>query len=228
MRTQGVDSSFLVSDQLISVEDTEVSLNFRPTNSARESALVFLCGAGVAPEAYAPLLRPLATDGFSVFIVRLPYRFAPLESHKQTAVDRVDRILSEHPEFPRWVVAGHSLGGALTCRIVLSRIPEVAAAVLVGTTHPKRDDLSRIEIPITKVYASNDGVAPVEKVLANQKLLPDRTKYVEVQGGNHSQFGHYGHQLMDGTATISREDQQATTRRALRETLEDASKQLRQ
>jgi hypothetical protein len=35
---------------------------------------------------------------------------------------------------------------------------------------------------------------------------------VEISGGNHSQFGRYGHQLFDGTATISREEQEALTR----------------
>jgi hypothetical protein len=34
-------------------------------------------------------------------------------------------------------------------------------------------------------------------------------------GGNHSQFGRYGHQLFDGRATISREEQEALTRSAI-------------
>ena len=46
----------------------------------------------------------------------------------------------------------------------------------------------------------------------------------EIKGGNHSQFGHYGHQLFDGKATISREAQQAATRTALLEALSEAGK----
>jgi hypothetical protein len=45
------------------------------------------------------------------------------------------------------------------------------------------------------------------------------TKWIEIRGGNHSQFGHYGHQLFDGDATITREAQQEITRRALLESL---------
>jgi pimeloyl-ACP methyl ester carboxylesterase len=87
--------------------------------------------------------------------------------------------------------------------------------VLVGTTHPKRDDLSLLSIPVTKVYGSSDGVAPADRVVANQRLLPEQTRWVKIEGGNHSQFGHYGHQLRDGEATISREMQQSITRSAL-------------
>lgn len=95
--------------------------------------------------------------------------------------------------------------------------------VLVGTTHPEQDDLSSLALPVTKVYASNDGVAPTERILSNKGLLPKDTQWVEIKGGNHSQFGHYGHQLFDGKAFISRERQQAATRSALLEALAKAA-----
>jgi pimeloyl-ACP methyl ester carboxylesterase len=91
----------------------------------------------------------------------------------------------------------------------------LSAMVLVATTHPKDDDLSFLRIPVTKIYASNDGVAPPDRVLANRGLLPSHTKWVEIACGNHSQFGRYGDQLLDGTATISREGQEALTRSAI-------------
>jgi pimeloyl-ACP methyl ester carboxylesterase len=91
--------------------------------------------------------------------------------------------------------------------------------VLIGTTHPKESDLSSLTMPVTKVYGSKDGVAPVDRVMANKRLLPPHTRWVEIQGGNHSQFGHYGHQFLDGRATISRDAQQAATRDAILEAL---------
>jgi hypothetical protein len=76
---------------------------------------------------------------------------------------------------------------------------------------------------VTKVYGSNDGVAPPDRMFSNRGLLPKDTRWVEINGGNHSQFGHYGRQLFDGKATTSREAQQATTRAALLEALNDAA-----
>ena len=39
-------------------------------------------------------------------------------------------------------------------------------------------------------------------------LLPDTAERIVVEGGNHAYFGNYGEQEGDGTATISREQQQ--------------------
>ena len=190
-------------------------LEFRPGNQSNRSALIFICGSGVHAHAYAPLLRPIAETGYPVFIVKLPYRFAPLASHKDEVIGRTLQLMASHPEIPRWVVAGHSLGGALAARVALSTRGRDVSFVLIGTTHPRDHDLSKLEARITKVYATNDGVAPVDGVMANRRLLPETTAWVEIKGGNHSQFGHYGHQLFDGAATITREAQQATTRQVL-------------
>jgi pimeloyl-ACP methyl ester carboxylesterase len=201
------------------VLEGSTGLEFRPTNQTGRSALIFICGAGVHAHAYAPLLRPIADAGYPVFIVKLPYRFAPLASHKDEVVGRTLQLMASHPEIPRWVVAGHSLGGALAARVAPSTRGRDVSFVLIGTTHPRDHDLSKLEARITKVYATNDGVAPVDGVMANKRLLPETTAWVEITGGNHSHFGNYGHQLFDGTATITRDAQQATTRQVLLDAL---------
>jgi pimeloyl-ACP methyl ester carboxylesterase len=215
VRTRGVDAHTLRSDQDVSVLNDATTLTFMPGSPVGDTALIFICGSGIGAEAYAPLLRPLAEQGFPVFTVQLPYRFAPLESQKQAALGRVRAVIAAHPEVTRWVIGGHSLGGALAARMARVDPGSLSALVLVATTHPKDDDLSFLRIPVTKVYASNDGVAPTDRVLANRRLLPPQTKWVKIAGGNHSQFGRYGHQLFDGRATISRDAQEALTRSAI-------------
>ena len=59
---------------------------------------------------------------------------------------------------------------------------------------------------------------------ANAGKLPPHTKWVTIDGGNHSQFGYYGFQLGDRSATISREAQQEATRQALSDTLKRADR----
>ena len=200
------------------VVDARETLQFLP-RSPSMTGIIFVCGSGVSAHAYVPLLRPIADSGYPVFIVRLPFRFAPFESHRLVAIDRVRQVVEEHKETSRWVLSGHSLGGALACRVATKHRDLLSALVLVGTTHPKHDNLSSLGFPVTKVYASNDGVAPSEKVRAYQHLLPADTKWVLIDGGNHSQFGHYGHQLLDGTSTISRNAQQQITRTAILESI---------
>ena len=219
VRTRGVADGLLRSSDEVTASDGPTALAFVPTRPGSTSALIFICGAGIHAHAYAPLLRPIADAGHAVFIVKLPYRLAPLGSHKDEAMGRARRLVTEHPEIRDWVVAGHSLGGALAARLAHTYGELNAAFVLIGTTHPKEDDLSRLDAPFTKVYATNDGVAPADRVLSNRDLLPEHTEWIRIEGGNHSQFGHYGHQLFDREATISREAQQAVTREVLLEAL---------
>ncbi len=219
VRTRGVAESLMRSDDRVLVHSDATGLAFLPLASKGRAALIFICGSGIAPEAYAPLLRPVAEKGFPVFVVSLPYRFAPLESHKQEAVGRARAQMAAHPELKQWVIAGHSLGAALAARMAGSDSRLLSALVLVATTHPKDDDLSKLEIPVTKIYATNDGIAPSDRVLANRGLLPPHAKWVEIVGGNHSQFGRYGHQLFDGDATVDREQQESLTRSAILDVL---------
>jgi dienelactone hydrolase len=180
VRTQGVSDEVLRSSRGVDVVEGPTALEFRPTGpDTRAAALVFICGSGVHPHAYAPLLRPIAEAGYLVLIVRLPYRFAPLASHKAAVVDRVRSLVAAHRDVSRWVIAGRSLGGALAARVAHSTRGLPAAFVLIGTTHPKDDDLSKLDAPFTKVFATNDGIAPVDRVMATRTLLPEHTTWVE-------------------------------------------------
>jgi len=202
----------LRSSPKVSVADRKFILEFVPVTANRKTALIFICGSGISAHAYAPLLRPIAEDGYAVFIVKLPFRFAPLESHKQSVVADTIGLIAAHPEYSRWVLSGHSLGAALSCRAVQKQSNAFAEMVLIGTTHPKQDNLTYLTVPVTKIYGSNDGVATPESIMKNKSLLPANTRWKGIEGGNHSQFGHYGHQLFDGYATITRSEQQAITR----------------
>jgi len=228
-RTRGVAPELLRSSEAVTVRSEADRLVFRPTANERKTALVFFCGSGVAAEAYAPLLRPIAEQGYPVFVIRLPWRFAPLKAHKYAAYsDALDCIHDGASEIEHWVIAGHSLGGRLACMVLESHGDELDGAVLLGTTHPKEKDLSSVTTPVVKVYATNDGVAPPETVEANQRLLPATTTWVKIDGGNHSQFGHYGHQLLDGAATISRDRQQRIARDAIVDALRNAEENIAQ
>ena len=219
-RTRDVPPRLLTSDAGVTVVSSSESLAWIP-RAPKRSALLFIVGAGVSAEAYAPLLRPIADLGYTTFVVRLPLRIAPLESNKLTALRRAREIIASHPAISRWVVAGHSQGGALASRLAAEPPAGVTHVVLVGTSHPKRFDLSHSNLRFTKVYATSDGVATPEMIDSTRNLLPPSTRWVRIEGGNHSQFGNYGHQLFDGKPSISRAQQQAIVRNALLDALAD-------
>jgi pimeloyl-ACP methyl ester carboxylesterase len=84
-----------------------------------------------------------------------------------------------------------------------SGVAGFAGLVLIGTSHPRDVDLSALTVPVTKVVGTRDGLASPAEVEANRAKLPLTTRWVWIQGGNHSQFGWYGFQPGDRRATIS-------------------------
>ena len=73
------------------------------------------------------------------------------------------------------------------------------------------DSLSGQDVDVVSIYGTQDGVATVDEVKAGAALLPPGTEWAAIVGGNHAGFGWYGPQPGDGTASISREEQQAQT-----------------
>ncbi len=76
-----------------------------------------------------------------------------------------------------------------------------------------------MELPITSVYGTRDGLATPDKIAASRALLPADTRWVAIEGGNHAQFGWYGSQAGDNPAAIEHEEQQNQTINAALELL---------
>jgi pimeloyl-ACP methyl ester carboxylesterase len=157
-------------------------------------------------------------------IVKLPYRFAPLAAHRQQAIDRAQRVLARTASVDRWAVAGHSKGGKIAAEFVRDDPAAAGALVLIGTSHPRDFDLSRLAIPVKKLFADRDGIATMQTIEATRDKLPPHTQWIEIAGGNHSQFGYYGQQFGDGRATIDRAEQQRRTLAELLATLAEMQK----
>ena len=224
-QAKGVDAALLESHATVTVEASSASIRFTPTEPVHATGLIFYPGGMVEPKAYAPLARALADRGYTVVIVKLAFRSAPLVSQEE-AVYVQTQMLMETSGVETWVLGGHSRGAAIATRFA-HQFPDVLdGLILMGTSHPKEAafDLSTLTIPVMKLYATNDGLASIEEVKANAIYLPSDTLWVEIVGGNHQQFGYYGAQLGDGAAEISREAQQAQLLEAVLQMLELVSK----
>lgn len=210
-QAQGFDkATALTSTANVTVSQSDDTMTFQPVESAMNVHFLLLPGAMVEPLAYAPLARSLAEQGISTTIMALPWRGAPVGFEKQAFFTRLLTLI-ETDTTTNWVIGGHSRGAALAAQFAHDHPDTVQGVVLLATTHPKDEsaNLSGSTLPVLKVYASNDEVASVSQIEANKRYLPDDTHYVLIEGGNHGQFGWYGAQLGDGSATISREVQQA-------------------
>jgi hypothetical protein len=210
---QGFDASVLKSDEIILVENTSEAIKVMPFHQESKTALIFYPGAMVDPTAYAPLARNIAEKEYAVFIVKLPLRLAPFPSHVEHLFSLTNQIMQDNPQIEKWIICGHSKGGALAAKFTKLNAISIEGLILMATTHPKdsESDLSNITIPVLKISASCDGLASSGEILQNKIYLPSQTIFNQIDGGNHSQFGYYGKQIGDNTATITREEQQKET-----------------
>ena len=220
-RAQAAAHAALESDSRVIVTGEEGYWSFTPRTPAA-AGLIFFPGALVDPVAYAPLVHAVADAGYFAVLIQVPRRAAFGGAEGPEVFDRAGRAASRAP-VRRWVAAGHSRGGVITCYLVRNGFPGLAGAVLVGTSHPRDFSLAASLIPMTRVYGTRDTVADVDKLERTRVNLPLSARIVRIDGGNHSQFGYYGFQPGDWPATISREAQQAITRQAILDALAAAS-----
>jgi pimeloyl-ACP methyl ester carboxylesterase len=211
-RASDLAKQALRDDPRVAVDRGQRLIRFMPSGSSdAEVGLLFFPGALVDPVAYAPLARAAAAAGFPAVIVTLPRRGAFGGAEAPELYGRADSILGDAAPPRGWVVAGHSRGAVVASTLAARRPAGLAGLLLVGTSHPRDVDLSFLEVPVTKVAAGRDGLASRAEVQANAHLLPPSTRWVWIDGGNHSQFAWYGFQPGDRRALLPRGEQQRAT-----------------
>lgn len=190
----------LESDQTVLVSSGEWIV-FSPQGASSPIGIIIYPGGHVDARAYAPLARELASDGNLVIIPRMPLNLAVFD------IDVADEIIQANPDIETWAIGGHSLGGAMAAEYVSANPLSVDGLFLWASFSAENTDLSGFtNLEVLSIYGTEDG--EVEGIRASRERLPENTLWVEMEGANHAQFGWYGEQRGDGTATISRAEQQ--------------------
>ena len=191
----------LASNPWVEIQ-TQPWITFSPLEHPKTTGLILYPGGRIDPRAYAPAAAAIASSGYLVVIVPMPLNLAVLDPQAGA------EVIAGHPEIENWAIGGHSLGGAMAASFAHAHPEQVDGLVLWAAYPARKDDLSQNQLEVVSIFASLDGLADLKQIQASQSLLPKSTEWIEIEGGNHSQFGWYGNQWGDNPAAISRSEQQ--------------------
>ena len=193
-RAEDVALEVMAQDSNTTVQNNLTILS--PTYST-DTAIIFYPGAKVEAEAYLPLLDQIRQTGVACILVHMPFHMAIFDA------DAAQKVIAQFPEYQHWYIAGHSMGGAMASKFASDHPDQVDGLILLGAyiygDYPDEDTLT--------IYGSlNQSV---------EDHIDYTENIVEIEGGNHAQFGNYGPQKGDLPATVSAEEQQKQTVEAI-------------
>ena len=201
-RAEDVALAVLSGEDGITVQD---DLTILSPSAPADTAIIFYPGAKVEAQAYLPLLDQIRQTGVTCILVEMPFNMAIFDSNA------AEKVMEQFPEVEHWYIAGHSMGGAMASQFAANHPDEVDGLILLGAY-------------IYGDYAPEDTLTVYGSLNQSVEDKLDYTEnVVEIEGGNHAQFGNYGPQKGDLPAGISAEEQQRQTVEAIQSFLADRS-----
>jgi predicted esterase len=186
--------------------DTGVVVTLEPQNfilakpvSPNGTVFVYYPGGRVPAQSYEFVARALAAAGITVAIPVMPLELAVISPNRASEVRAA--LEAGGLKIAKFVVGGHSLGGAMAAKYAFSN--PVDGLILMGAYSV--DDLTGKSFKVLDLAAENDGLATPEKVKDGLEKLPSGSSVDVIPGGVHAFFGRYGPQAGDGNPTVTRE-----------------------
>ncbi|MBR2028354.1 MAG: lysophospholipase [Oscillospiraceae bacterium] len=204
-RSDAVAVAALAGGEGVTVEITDSMAVFRPDKA--EAGFIFYPGGKVEYTAYAPLMYKLAQNDIVCIITEMPFNLAVMNA------DAADKAYGKIADVERWYIGGHSLGGSMAASFVSDSDIDFEGLVLLASYSTA--DLSADDVEVLSVYGTEDRVLNMEKYKEYYSNLPKDTTEFVIEGGNHAQFGSYGLQKGDGTASVTAEQQLETAAEAI-------------
>ena len=175
---------------------------FQSKNESNGKGIVIYPGALVEPLSYSYIANELSKEGYLVAIPDLNFNLSITENNK------ADEFILKNDQIKEWYVAGHSMGGVSAAFYAEEKQELVDGVIFLGSYPSKSTDLSDNNQKILSIYAENDGLTTIEDIEESKKNLPKDAIFVEIDGGNHANFGIYGEQKGDKEAEITTKEQQ--------------------
>ena len=130
----------------------------------------------------------------------MPLRMAVLGAGKAA------KVITANPQITRWIIGGHSMGGAIAAGFACKHQDELSGLFMLGSYAARMHAMPDTSLPVLIVNGTEDDQVQQEQLAAQPERLPPHTRFIDIEGGDHYQFGTFADEWV--TATISRDEQQ--------------------
>lgn len=189
---------YMNSNSSVNVTNKGEYTYFTPKNVDATKGFIFYPGERVDSSSYAKLCNMIASHGYKVVSVDMPFNYAAFGKNK------AEEIISENPDISKWVIGGDSLGGTVASNYVVDN-RNIDGMVFISS-YPEKD-MKDLGVKVLSIWGSKDDIIDYKKLINSKDQLPLDSKYVEIEGANHSQFANYGTYKGDEDALISNDEQ---------------------
>ncbi len=170
------------SDAVVAVTQHE-NLEFRPVGKSPTMGVILYPGASCDVRGYAPVLRRIAAAGYLVVEVSMPMEFALF------GYNRASDTIAAHPEITRWVLIGHSMGGAMAGTFVANH-PDAVAGLIFWDAY-SATSLTNYPRPVWLIHRAHMDGSPPAGFIAKRNTFPPNSQWVPIRGGIHMYFGSF-------------------------------------
>jgi pimeloyl-ACP methyl ester carboxylesterase len=184
-RPTAVALAALEPSDSVAVEEAGDWLIMRPRNEDPEIGLIVYPGAYCDIRGYAPVFREVARAGYLVVGVSMPFHFAIFAPY------RADEVRAAFPEIKKWVIAGHSMGGAMAGLYAFDHQDDLAGVIFWDSYPPESSSLAEASLPVVHIHRATLDGQPPEKFDTMRPLFPPGSLWIPVPGGIHMYFGSF-------------------------------------
>jgi hypothetical protein len=173
-----------------------------PKNGSVNDGVIIYQGAFADAKSYIAPYSKLVDSGIGIFILRSPFGFALFN------VAGANQVINENPDIKTWYVAGHSLGGVAACEYAKTNTSKINGLILLASFC--NGNATNLNTPVLSISGSNDGLSTPQKIDNSRSKLPSNTKFVVIDGANHTEFGDF-EKLQPGDNETSVSQAEATS-----------------
>lgn len=189
----------LKSSEKVTIKQDE-TIVFSPTEETT-IGLIFYPGGLVEPAAYTPILHKIAEKGVLVVVTPMPFNLAILNT------GAADAVIKKYPHISRWILAGHSLGGASAAIYAKNNPTKIDGLVFWDSYPPDSANLSESNFPVLSIFGTTNNHPNTKDFDSKRYLLPKDAIFIAIEGASHAQFGDYGPQKGDVVPSLSLTEQ---------------------